>query len=625
MAKKAIIGASLQIDGEKEFRKAVADITKDQTVLNSEMKKTSAAFDDNAYSMEALTAKSAVYNKQIDAQKSKIDTLKAALANASTEYGETDSRTKEWTIKLNNAEAGLSKLNSELKSNENNLTVMQGGLDKNGAAITNTTGETSKYHDILTKVSDMTGIKIPAGLETFAVGAAGAAAAVVIAFKAVEAMVVKVQSIIETASANMNELSAAAQKAQLEIQQYAALEYAADIIDINVEALTTGYAKIIKLISDVNDGNKTAIATFQELGISVRDMTTGELRDANDIFTDIVTALGNIENDTLRNATATDIFGKSAKDLFGIFEDGGVALAKSMDAAWDKGIAKSQAYYDNLSAIADETDSINAQLDVLKNNAAIAWKEITSSVEGFFNMENWNEFLRAFVPDWLNKIAIGMGVDVGYDPYGEAFGPPKPDDGGTGNGEGDEEEKPSRQNILDINESLNSFAAQNNADLAKVGESLTTAQQQAADNMSEAVRKAQIDADDSSSEAYQKIMAQLKEIEQVERITAEATASAKEQQVRDAYMRENGEGYMIIKETGQRIDVIDSYASGTNYVPRTGKYELHEGEKVIPKAQNNGSTGNVYNITIDAKNVQEFNDIVRIANGAKQSQRMGVA
>ena len=79
LAKKAIIGASLAIDGEREFKKAVSDISKDMTVLSSEMKKVTAEFDDNAYSMEALTAKSAVYNKQIEAQKDRIDVLKKHL------------------------------------------------------------------------------------------------------------------------------------------------------------------------------------------------------------------------------------------------------------------------------------------------------------------------------------------------------------------------------------------------------------------------------------------------------------------------------------------------------------------------------------------------------------------
>jgi len=34
--------------------------------------------------------------------------------------------------------------------------------------------------------------------------------------------------------------------------------------------------------------------------------------------------------------------------------------------------------------------------------------------------------------------------------------------------------------------------------------------------------------------------------------------------------------------------VLDGYADGTNYVPRTGKYMLHQGEAVIPAAENKG-------------------------------------
>ena len=37
------------------------------------------------------------------------------------------------------------------------------------------------------------------------------------------------------------------------------------------------------------------------------------------------------------------------------------------------------------------------------------------------------------------------------------------------------------------------------------------------------------------------------------------------------------------------------------------------------------SGGDTYNITIDARSVREFNDIVRIARSARQNGRMGVA
>lgn len=633
MAKKAVIGAGIALDGEKEFKQAISGISKDMTVLSSEMKKVTAEYEDNALSVQALTAKSEVYNKQIDAQKQRIDTLQKALANATTEYGAADSRTKEWTIKLNNAEAGLSKLNSELKSNENNLTVMQGGLDKSGTAITDTTGKTSKYHDMLTKVSDMTGIKIPAGLETFAVGAAATAAAVVAAFKAISAIVTTAQGNIEAAAASMNALSEGAQKAQVDIQQYAALQYAADIIDFNVEALSTGYAKIIKLVADVNDGNESAIATFEKLGISVRDNVTGEYKNADAIFNDVVTSLGKIENQTLRDTLATEIFGKSAKDLYAILNDGGVALSKSMDDAWEKGIVKSQGYYDSLSLVADKTDEINAQINILKSNSAVAWEEMANGSDGFLqNVQNLAAFLWGFVPEPLSKIFFGLGGKIDYDPFkGEAassnFTSRYQDENKTPNilvDLSDEDKAATESNI----QAVNDFAAQNNENLKGVTEKLTNEQQKAADNMSEAIRKAQIDADDSVTEATQKIAKELAEIAQIEKTTAEATEAMNKILNRNSLAVWDPQTQQYVKSGSGTIDwgskvtqIQGSYASGTDYVPRTGIYQLHEGEKVIPKAQNNG---NVYNITIDAKNVQEFNDIVRIAQGARQSLRMGV-
>lgn len=39
--------------------------------------------------------------------------------------------------------------------------------------------------------------------------------------------------------------------------------------------------------------------------------------------------------------------------------------------------------------------------------------------------------------------------------------------------------------------------------------------------------------------------------------------------------------------------VLDSYATGTPYVPKTGPYLLHEGERVVPKNQNQAGMGNV--------------------------------
>lgn len=114
-------GLKIGVEGEKEFKKALAEIKQSFKVLGSEMKLVSSQFDKNDNSVQALSARNTVLNKEIDAQKQKIETLRQALANASESFGETDRRTQSWQIQLNNAEASLNSMERELGSNNSAL------------------------------------------------------------------------------------------------------------------------------------------------------------------------------------------------------------------------------------------------------------------------------------------------------------------------------------------------------------------------------------------------------------------------------------------------------------------------------------------------------------------------
>ena len=109
-------GLKIGLEGEKEFKKAIADINQSFKVLGSEMKLVSSEFGKNDTSMQAVAARSEVLNKQIDAQKQKIEVLRQALKNASESASENDRRTQSWQIQLNNAEAALNDMERELKA-----------------------------------------------------------------------------------------------------------------------------------------------------------------------------------------------------------------------------------------------------------------------------------------------------------------------------------------------------------------------------------------------------------------------------------------------------------------------------------------------------------------------------
>ncbi len=80
-------------------------------------------------------------------------------------------------------------------------------------------------------------------------------------------------------------------------------------------------------------------------------------------------------------------------------------------------------------------------------------------------------------------------------------------------------------------------------------------------------------------------------------------------------------------------DEIDgSHAGGINDVPFDGYIAmLHKGERVLTASENNklkaggfntNSNSNIYNITIDSRNVKEFNDIINICSNARMTSRM---
>ena len=66
------LGLKIGIEGEKEFKKALSEINQSFKVLGSEMKLVSSQFDKNDKSVQALSARNTVLNKEIEAQKNKV-------------------------------------------------------------------------------------------------------------------------------------------------------------------------------------------------------------------------------------------------------------------------------------------------------------------------------------------------------------------------------------------------------------------------------------------------------------------------------------------------------------------------------------------------------------------------
>ena len=111
---KREIKTTLALDGEKAFKQGLADAARQMRVLDSEMKSTKASFAGNEKSLESLTARGKIFERQVAQQKEVVAALAKAVKESAQKYGEADRRTDGYRINLNNATAALAKMERDL-------------------------------------------------------------------------------------------------------------------------------------------------------------------------------------------------------------------------------------------------------------------------------------------------------------------------------------------------------------------------------------------------------------------------------------------------------------------------------------------------------------------------------
>lgn len=355
-------GLKIGLEGEKEFKKALADINREFNVLGSEMKLVTARFDKNDSSAEALAARQKVLSKEVETQKSKIELLRGALENASASFGENDRRTQQWQIQLNNAQAALLDMERQLKDTTT-------ALDRAGDEMDDAGDEADELGD---KLEDAEEDAEDAGKGFDALGGIckGTAAAMTAAFAAVSAAAVAagkalVDMAAEGAAYADDVLTTSTQTgiATDKLQEYM---YAAELIDVSTETLTKSMAKQIKSMKSVQDGTKSAVEAYDKLGVSVTN-ADGSLRDSDTVYWEVIDALGRIENETERDALAMQILGKSAQELNPLIEAGAGKMAELGEQAHAAGYVVSDEMLNAYGDLDDQLQYLNVGATAAKN------------------------------------------------------------------------------------------------------------------------------------------------------------------------------------------------------------------------------------------------------------------
>ena len=418
------VKARVELDGEKQYKQALAELNQGNKVLASEMKKLQAEYKGNAESTEFLTKKGDLLQRQLQQQKDKVEKLKEALHASAEKYGESSKQTQDWIIKLNNAEAAQFDL--------------EHAIEENNQALQGQDQEMVGLGDTVDSLASKLGINLPQGakdalngmegLSAGSVAALGAiAAAVAVAIKAIK----ELHDMTLEAASDVDDLVTQSMVTGLSTKTLQEMQYASEFVDVSVDTMTGSMTKLTRAMASARDGNEATAKAFADLGVSVTD-SNGNLRSAEDVFYDVIDALGQIDNQTERDAMAMEILGKSAQDLNPlilagsdamkqyaeeaaavnyVLSDEQVAALAAVDDAHQKYMLTVEAAKNQLAA--DFAPASQAAMEAFAHAVQIAGKTLTEShiienlahvIQGIMGILDSGMSLFDNMPAWLNPL-----------------------------------------------------------------------------------------------------------------------------------------------------------------------------------------------------------------------------
>lgn len=339
MAKEEQIKTSIDLTGEKEYRAACSSINTSLREINSEMKLATAEFANNASSSEALTRKQEILQKQLAEQAKKAEAAEAALRKM-REAGidPTDPAYQKMQTNLNNTKAEMAKTEQQINSTSKELKQSKVDWESVG--------------DVVGKVGKAFGTAL-AALGTAAVGAASALAGLTV-----------------SASNYADDLITTSTNTHIATEDLQKYSYALNFIDGDMNTLTGTMKKNTQIMSKARDGNKTYTAAYEKLGISITD-ANGELRNGQEVYWEVIDALGKVENETERDALAMQLLGKSGTELNTIIDAGSEAFKDLGNEAEAMGYVMSDEAVSALGSFNDKLQQLKAGMTGLKNSAAL--------------------------------------------------------------------------------------------------------------------------------------------------------------------------------------------------------------------------------------------------------------
>lgn len=399
------ITTRLAVDGEREFKKAMSEVNTTMRTLKSELELVDAQFKGQANTMEALRKKQEILKAQYDQQRESVKALEKAVKDSTEAHVKQggsvdalDKRTLDLTRQLNRAKVAEIEMNDALEENAKYLKKAEESadgcaksIDGYGKAVKEAADETNGATDGLSEFSDtLAGLKdsVAAGDIGGIVSSLGAMKGLLVGGAIVSGLkevAEKIWDVAKAGAAYADDILTMSTVTGLSTDALQEYQYMADLVDVSVETITGSITKLTRNMLQAKDGTGEQAEAFAALGIQITN-ADGSLRDAQEVWDEVITALGQMSNETERDAYAMVLMGKSAQDLNPLIEAGADKINALRQEAHEAGAVLDEDMLATLGEMQDAFDRLSQQTDaferILAGTLAPTITDIVNAIVG---------------------------------------------------------------------------------------------------------------------------------------------------------------------------------------------------------------------------------------------------
>ena len=604
-------GFRLTVEGEKEFKAALASIDQQIKINKAQIKLLTQEYNLNEDGMQTLTTKQSVLQSTYDEQAKKVAALDDKYKEMAATYGETDKRVATLKVQMLDAATAMEKTEEEIKKNADAMDAYQAEVDGSGQ----TAKKLSESLELVEAKLAANKAEVDRIAQSYDKGDRSA--------KGYEARNKALAEQNEQLNARMEQqrekielLSKAMEKAadtygenSIEVQNYkkqlaeaqTEIDKTSKTIEENTKTMNSEANPMLDTFKDLTDqigiklpeGFDNVIGKFGKFGeigaqlgtaVTITKSIIGTISDASDSFSDLKSNAQLLGLDTTQYQKlqyALLQVGVSSEGLSEIMNPLYGKIKEADDVLGD--------YAKGLKNMGDATDEERKKVIEMQNT----WSDYNVQLyDSQGNLRDMDEIFYDLIESFAEtgsateRIARMQGI------FGETASKVNEivENGGT---------------------SLRDYA--NRAE--ELGKVLNESTVQALDNVNTAIGKFKQNLENAKNSLGALLVGLL---------------TFNGDLISDAWSGIKGSVSGMF--TGY-ADGTYNHPGGLALVGERGPelLRLPTGSQVYPTGvsqsmmQSARGGGDTYNITIDAKSVREFNDIVRIARSARQNGRMGVA